>query len=46
MDYDYICKDCGHEFDWGQGVNTLGANEWVDCPHCKGGNVKDLTNEG
>jgi len=46
MSYDYTCKDCGHEFDYNEGVKFMGMGEIVSCSHCRGFNVKDLTNEG
>ena len=46
MGYSCLCEDCGHEFDYDEGVKFMGMGEIVFCPHCKSGNVKDLTDEG
>jgi DNA-directed RNA polymerase subunit RPC12/RpoP len=35
MKYDYTCEDCSHEFDYDDGLNTLGNDQWIECPNCK-----------
>ncbi len=46
MDYDYLCLNCIHEFYFWEGVIMNKHESWVECPHCKSGNIKDFTNEG
>jgi len=39
--YCFTCLDCGHEFDYDEGVKTFMRSEWIQCPMCKGTNTKD-----
>ena len=39
--YCFTCLDCGHEFDYDEGIKTFMGSEWIQCPECKGTNIKD-----
>lgn len=41
MNYDYYCKDCSHEFDYDEGFKSFMGREYIECPHCRGGNIKN-----
>lgn len=38
MKYDFTCKECGHEFDYHEGVVSGGyfEEDYINCPFCKG----------
>jgi len=41
MPYDYLCKDCGHEFDYCDGAAFVGGGEIIICPVCKNHNIEE-----